>query len=419
MFIELPMKNYIAIIFLCFLVKLNYSQHAAVVKPQSKGSPVAADFAGAIQLNLVRSATYGPTIAPKGFGKKKEIQACDKFDIYRFEKEHNSAWYYFVAPKDGEIIFDVIPVRPQDDYDFMLFKYTDTSFCSEIMRENLLPVKMNMARVGKDTTGIIGLSNSGEKDTVLAGPGNSYCSPLQVKKGEKYYLVLDNVYSKGMGHIIQMYYQKEVNINGTVEEDNKKPAVASVSIKDKTGKGFGTTSSDSFGKFSLSSKIHEGESYSLIFNNDKSFFSSREINTAFLAKTNYELNDVKAVLNELVNEKKYVLSSIDFVGNTSKIMQSSMPSVITLADFLKGNDKVKIKIEGHVNNPANYANSGVDHTLSEARAKVIYDLLVKQGVPKNRMEYLGYGSLFMIYPKPSGVVESNANNRIEIFILLN
>src|SRR4051812_23567784 len=67
------------------------------------------------------------TMAPLGSGRKDEIAESKQHSVYAFETEHNSAWYKLTIVKDGNLGFDIKPVKVDDDYDFMLFKAEDSS----------------------------------------------------------------------------------------------------------------------------------------------------------------------------------------------------------------------------------------------------------------------------------------------------
>src|SRR5688572_13878378 len=114
-----------------------------------KGLPIAADCKNAVQLHSIRKVNYGPTIPPKGYGKIMDIKSCDKQDIFTFEKEHNSAWYYFTAYDHGDVVFEITSVNPQNDYDFMLYKWTDSCFCEDVKYGYLLPLRTNLSRSEK------------------------------------------------------------------------------------------------------------------------------------------------------------------------------------------------------------------------------------------------------------------------------
>ena len=81
-------------------------------------------FDNFIKIKFDKFASYGPTMAPNVFGNLQEIIKSND----SFEKEHNSAWYYFDITNDGGLSIEIDPIQKGDDYDFMLFQYTDSFF---------------------------------------------------------------------------------------------------------------------------------------------------------------------------------------------------------------------------------------------------------------------------------------------------
>jgi len=48
---------------------------------------------------------------------------------------------------------------------------------------------------------------------------------------------------------------------------------------------------------------------------------------------------------------------------------------------------------------------------------VIYDYLIKFGIPKERLTFRGYSNWEMVNPKPRNKEEMRANRRVEIRVL--
>lgn len=87
--------------------------------------------------------------------------------------------------------------------------------------------------------------------------------------------------------------------------------------------------------------------------------------------------------------KPYRLNNIRFGTNSSMLNRETVVIVEELTQFLKLNKTVKIAIQGHTDNVGNPLEN---QRLSEARAKVIYDLLLLNGISAERLSYKGYGS---------------------------
>ncbi len=145
---------------------------------------------------------------PKGKGNEIEIFDNKPDDQLYFETEHNTIWYKFIASQTGQFTFDLIPESKDDDYDFMLFKYTGGNFQSKIINKQVKPVRTCISRNDKKINGMTGLFIDLELPLyVHSGEGVSYVKYINVQKGETYYLLVDNVYNKGNGHTILLHYK--------------------------------------------------------------------------------------------------------------------------------------------------------------------------------------------------------------------
>jgi outer membrane protein OmpA-like peptidoglycan-associated protein len=130
---------------------------------------------------------------------------------------------------------------------------------------------------------------------------------------------------------------------------------------------------------------------------------------------------------EAVAEKKYktltdtiekgdriLLENILFKTNYSYVKGKSHKHLRSLAKYLKENDNIIFKIQGHVCCTSK-GRDAVDlktgkRNLSVARAKFVYDYLSNNGVAKKRMRYEGFGSRY-----PIGG-ETNLDKRVEILV---
>jgi outer membrane protein OmpA-like peptidoglycan-associated protein len=348
-----------------------------------------------------------------------DIKACDKQDVFTFERERNTAWYSFIIQEEGDLILEIISVNPKNDYDFMLFKWTDTCFCDNVKQGYLLPVRTNLSHSeNKFGVPMTGLSAKANEEHVRVGVGEEFSKSLLVKKGEKYYLAIDNVNAKGQGHTIKMYYLKEITVSGTVIDDRKKSvAGATIWVENASENVVDVTKSDDEGRYSLSAKIKDDEYYSLLYTSDSSFIECRQIILADFSKTNYIQKDLKTIVPRLERGKKYILDGISYNKSTGRLHPGSFPTLNALTRLMLKYKGLKVQIEGHVNNPKIAANTGEDKVLGQKRADEIYDYLLYKGVANTRIVPTTFGSLFMIYPRPSTPAEIDANNRIEIFFL--
>jgi outer membrane protein OmpA-like peptidoglycan-associated protein len=397
------------------IVSLIFCMATPAVFAQPSEKPTfgtASDCEKAVNIPISSNKIYGPTAAPLGFGDVQEITAKKNL---LFEKEHFTAWYRLWVERDGELVFEVVPTNPKDDYDFIVYTY-DEALCKKIMAPNEVPLRSNLSRVDKSIQGISGLMANVKNTNVGMGIGNAYCRSMTVKKGEKYMLVLDNVYPNGQGHTIYFNFLKQVEIKGRVVDSNNTPVEAEVSLSDNFGNVVEKINSDKNGQYDMKTSMKEGENYNLATSSPKTFITNKTLNT-------YRSNDgifdsVNSVLPVLKEGAKYNLGNIIFYGDLPDLMPASYPSAESLYELLSKNKKLVIQIEGHVNKGTvkNEQDELFNQQLSEQRALTIYNYLVKKGISKNRLSTVGLSASQMIYPEPKTLLEQEANRRVEIKI---
>ncbi len=157
---------------------------------------------------LVKDTIIFSPHTPKGMGNDLEIHDNPEDDLMYFENEHNTIWYKFSAWETGQLTFDIIPVDPNDDYDFMLYKWAGGDFRSSVMNKKIKPIRTCISRNDKKLKGRTGLLlDETLPPYVHSGVGASYVKYFNVQKGETYYLLVDNVYNNGNGHTIHFHYK--------------------------------------------------------------------------------------------------------------------------------------------------------------------------------------------------------------------
>ena len=202
-------------------------------------------------IELKNDVPYGPTTAPDGSGRMQEVVA-DKAHPHLFEHEHNSVWYKFTVPYNGQLEISIAQQGKWDNYDFLVYKYTGTYFSNQVMLNKVSPVAVNIAQIdsmalynafhGKNankaekaatTASKPAAKKSGKVDadappTFEETPGlkptigmfvdatdrmltrqqtGKFIKSIPVRSGEVYYIVLDNNTLNGMGHTIKVSVQ--------------------------------------------------------------------------------------------------------------------------------------------------------------------------------------------------------------------
>ncbi len=406
---------------LIYLIFLNMLCGYAQLKDTTL-SKIACDCKSPVSLFVNPGLHYGPTAAPHSFCGGQVIRSSDKNSETSFTSEHNIAWYLLNINFDGEMSFVIYPTDTSDDYDFLLYPYKDSGFCHHLLSHIVTPLRGNMAcNTPPKNHGATGLADGIGQAFHHQGPGDPFSMPLQVKKGEKYMLVLDNVTPHGGGHTIYFRNMMAVTINGTVTDSSGMAVIADVTMTDPKGKTIEQTSTNAQGNYTIKTSIEPNRNYNLTFTNDSCFVGTETINTNKL-KGSHTFSDIKTILPKLKKGAKYPLGNINFYGSSPELLPQSIPSVEALFHLMQKNKTLSIRIEGHVN-AANMSEADIQRqkiefqNLSENRSRTVRDYLVKKGIAFNRIGIIGYAARYMLYPDAKNEAEQSANRRVEIKVM--
>lgn len=431
------MRSVFTTLFLCFLLVHIQAQNKYLIKPEN------ADCSRPIE---IKDTLFGPTNAPAGYGSVMEISGS-KNSLYEFEQEHNTVWYYFRIWSDCDICIDIVPVDPKDDYDFILYKYTDRNFCSDIKNKKIKPVRSCISRNDKSKGSKTGLSKTATDEFIHSGPGPSYSKYISVKKGEIYYLVVDNVYEGGSGHSIYLHYSnctkpvvsQEVKPKTNTKENKEKQtpvpenATVNINIIDKESgallranvqiflrKKEGNEAVLSFDSIETCiARLALSSSYVIKVESNGYFDQAKDFKTSVSG----ENTTVTIEMSKIKVGQNVVFDNILFHGNTAEFLPVSTPSLESIANTLLKNPLMTIEIQGHVNCPTYWEDckkmKDQNMRLSEARAKAVFDYLTDAGIDPDRMTYIGFGDTKMLYPDARSEDKMEKNRRVEIVIKSN
>ena len=113
--------------------------------------------------------------------------------------------------------------------------------------------------------------------------------------------------------------------------------------------------------------------------------------------------------------KPTVLNKVKFDAGQSTIKESAYPQLDSVANVMKLNAKMKIEINAYTDNTGD---ANTNKSLSEKRAKAVYNYFVAKGIEAARMTYAGYGSLNPIADNNTDEGQK-LNRRIEIKVVSN
>jgi outer membrane protein OmpA-like peptidoglycan-associated protein len=110
--------------------------------------------------------------------------------------------------------------------------------------------------------------------------------------------------------------------------------------------------------------------------------------------------------------QSFRLSAATFKTNSSQLSNQSIQDIKKIAENLKSYDYKMITVEGHTDSSGNEAKNKI---LSRSRARTVYNELLKQGIPRTKLTYTGFGSLLPVSSNKTQLGRQQ-NRRVEIFV---
>ncbi len=123
------------------------------------------------------------------------------------------------------------------------------------------------------------------------------------------------------------------------------------------------------------------------------------------------LPDIK--LEELDVGESIIVPNIYFEFNQAYLRRESLSTLDKIVEKLKKNPKIKLEIQGHTDN---IGTKEYNQKLSEKRANVVMEYLIKNGISPERLKAKGFGETKPIAPNDSE--EGRSKNRRTEFLIL-
>ncbi|MFN4123253.1 MAG: OmpA family protein [Flavobacteriales bacterium] len=188
----------------------------------------------------------------------------------------------------------------------------------------------------------------------------------------------------------------------------KKPIVAEVEIKELDGFPV------------LTYMLDEGNYDAVVFGGaiyEINVSAPGYLNYSEILPIPYSENDQVITRNiemmQLANGSKVVLRNIFFDFDKTTFRPNTYDALQTLANTMKKYPGIKVEISGHTDNVGSMS---YNQKLSEGRAKVVVDYLIKNGIDANRLTYKGYS-----FTQPIATNETHVgrqlNRRTELKII--
>jgi len=147
-----------------------------------------------------------------------------------------------------------------------------------------------------------------------------------------------------------------------------------------------------------------GNDYALNVQEEGYLFYSENFNLAEESSDDPYIMNVPLMKVKVGSE--LVLRNVFFETDQYDLKPESKVELNKLISFLDQNPNVKIEVEGHTDDQGNDAHN---KTLSENRAKAVYNYLINNGIAADRLQFKGFGAEQPI--SSNDTEEGRANNR--------
>jgi outer membrane protein OmpA-like peptidoglycan-associated protein len=277
--------------------------------------------------------------------------------------------------------------------------------------------------------GMTGLSANAKNETESPGKHSTYSKALEVKKGERYYLVVDNYSNANSPFTLILHFRFTNEMEDTVAKKIIKPvaavkgpfqinvidSVSGASVKAKIRITW--INPDNKPKIEITAKTYplplkKGEKINIVCYT-KGYLI---VQKTYIAQTDSD-KGIDMKLLQIREHMKMTFKHIQFVADKPEFLPSAMESLNDLFEFMNSNPDVKILIKGYVNDPHGTNQSTFDLDLSKRRAEAVYNYLVDNNIAKSRVQWMGCSNKDMIYADPVNLDEMEANRRVEVEII--
>lgn len=338
-------------------------------------------FAAPLQIDV----PFGPTEPPRGYGFVSEIGRDEKVKNV-FEEEHNSVWYMLNVPYSGKLCIDVTPKASSDDYDILVYKYTNKYFCNRISGNKVVPIRSILSAGNTSNGGKTGLDVKGKLTNIPKNSVIPYGMYIDAKADEKYIIVLDNVSNGGLGHTISATINTDYAPLTVlpIDSSNHEKTTANILVKDSETDNV-ILEKENAGAQRI--KILPKKAYSISLKKDGYFNYLREITHAQAIKDSIltaRLVEIKAGSNLPIRGELYF--DIDELNNVSLLPESYSAlneAVKTLQDY----PRIVVEVIGRI--PTEGYNLKKDAESSRLRAEAIKNYFIGRGIPETNIHARG------------------------------
>lgn len=127
-----------------------------------------------------------------------------------------------------------------------------------------------------------------------------------------------------------------------------------------------------------------------------------------------EVSELRKLILDAKEGDVVLLPQLHFHNNSATLIKTSEPVLYELFCILRDHPGLKVEIRGHI---CCQLKDDV-RNVSTARAKAVYQYLIRNQIARGRLSYKGYGIQMPLHPIPEkSAGEENDNRRVDIRIL--
>ena len=337
-------------------------------------------------VTLQADVPFGPTEPLRGYGYVNEIKR-DAQTKNVFEQEHNSIWYFLEIPYDGKLLIDIKPKSFSDDYDFIVYKYTDKYFCNRVEKNRVKPIRSVQSVVNTEIQGKTGLSLKSNTAHISKESSEAYGKYIDVKAGESYVIVVDNLNDGGLGHTItcEVWTNYSPLVINPIDSLLQQRTTATLHVKElETGR----TVIDKQNAGSTRIKLLPDKTYEISLNKEGFFNYTRRISHAQAIGKDTILS---ARLVQIKPGSPLPINGELYFDNNEQgelfLMQESYKNLDEVVKILTQYPQINVNVIGRIMTEG--LNVKKDNEVSKERAEAIKKYLVSQGIAENRITTRG------------------------------
>lgn len=337
-------------------------------------------------VTLQADVPFGPTEPLRGYGYVNEIKR-DAQTKNVFEQEHNSIWYFLEIPYDGKLLIDIKPKSFSDDYDFIVYKYTDKYFCNRVEKNRVKPIRSVQSVVNTEIQGKTGLSLKSSTAHISKESSEAYGKYIDVKAGESYVIVVDNLNDGGLGHTItcEVWTNYSPLVINPIDSLLQQRTTATLHVKElETGR----TVLDKQNAGSTRIKLLPDKTYEISLNKEGFFNYTRRISHAQAIGKDTILS---ARLVQIKPGSPLPINGELYFDNNEQgelfLMQESYKNLDEVVKILTQYPQINVNVIGRIMTEG--LNVKKDNEVSKERAEAIKKYLVSQGIAENRITTRG------------------------------